>query len=182
MEDNRQNRIDFSTVMYSLAGNFGGVLSSDDLKLRLKFFKTTEYSVDQIKMAGAWLLENRTQTFPAVPTTKEIIDAIKAITSPQLSKEAQAHKQCDIILLYLGDRGSSCDHVFKNASTGYLMGHRWGFGKLGDMTAEDLKWFRKDFVKAWIDLEDYSQALDNQIEYAGDVKKLLNIKLIDGGK
>jgi len=180
----KEDKKEFAQIMYGVAGNFGGSVTTHTLKLQFKLLQ--EYTLPQITQAGIWLLLNRTEKFPAVPTVKEFIDAIGKLINPVLSLEAQAHEQCDIILLYLKDRGGICDHVFKQSSTRYLMEHRWGFKMLGDMTKVDLKWFRKEFVKAWIDIEEHSRALDNQIIYQGKdrieaskVNPLLNIKQLN---
>jgi hypothetical protein len=150
MEITKQNKIEFAKVMYGLAGNFGGEVSRDDLALRFEVLK--EYSLDEIKQAGIWLLKKRDRTFPAVPTTKEIIDVIEYANNPQLTPKAKAHEQCDIVLKYFNHYGSACDHTFKDPSTKYLMENRWSLYQLGRMNESDLRWWRKNFVESYLDI------------------------------
>ena len=49
MKNTREEKTQFSKIMYGLAGNFGGEMSKHDLALRFEVLK--EYSIDQIKQA-----------------------------------------------------------------------------------------------------------------------------------
>ncbi len=160
----------FAQIMYGVAGNFGGKITTDLLKLQFKVL--SEYTIHQLTMAGVWLLKNRKEKFPAVPTVKEFIEAIQIITAPQLSLETQAQEQCDIILKYLSAHGSHCTHIFKNTTTRHLMETRWSFSSLGKMPEVEIKWFRKDFIKAWCALEKHAIAKKDQIEYQKQVETL----------
>jgi len=137
----------FAKVIVGVSEEFGGSPSDDNLELKFNALK--EYSIEQIRQAGTWLLKNRKETFPAVPKTQEFINAIQQTTNPQLSPKAKAHEQCDIVLKYFQYYGSACDHTFKDTSTKYLMENRWSFYQLGGMKPDDLKWWRKDFVEAY---------------------------------
>lgn len=134
--------------MYGLAGNFGGKLSKDDLKLR--FTALIDYSIDDLSKAGTWLLKNRVSTFPPVPTTKEIIDAIHKIQG-QLENKDIASLEADKILRLLKQWGRTCGTRFKDPVTDYLMTYRWSFQYLGGLTEKDLKWWVKDFIEAYKD-------------------------------
>lgn len=140
----------FALVMYGLAGNFGGKLSNDDLKLRFKAL--IEYSIKDINSAGTWLLKNRENTFPAVPTTKEIIGAIDK-THGKLENKETAEIEADKILRLLKQWGRECGTRFKNIVTDYLMTYRWNFQYIGGLSEKDLKWWRKDFIEAYKDTD-----------------------------
>ncbi len=152
MENNDYDLAEFSKVMWALAEDFGGKITDDSLLLR--FAALQEYSVEQIQQAGTWLLKHREQTFPAVPTTKEIIDAIE-VTQRSVGDKGSGELQCDIVLQYFKHNWTPYNgytHTFKHPVTEYLMTNRWSFAKLGKMPSDELKWFRRDFVKAWEEL------------------------------
>lgn len=137
--------------MWGVADDFGGKISEDGMKMR--FRTMLEYSIEQITQAGTWILKNRKTTFPAVPTTKEFIDAIN-IGSKQIDTKALAGLQCDIVLKYLNAHGSQCDHIFKHPTTRYLMENRWSFEILGNMDPKEFSWFPKNFIDAFIELNE----------------------------
>lgn len=158
MKDTDKDLAEFSKVIVLTAEEFGGVPS--DNNLILKFNALKKYSIEEIKKAGDWIVKNRKEKYPNVPTTNEFIKAIKQIDKPLMSLRLQAALQCDIVLKYAKTYGSGCTHIFKNNVTQYLMTNRWNFSELGCMSKEEVKWFRKDFVIAW---EDMAQAA-TQIE------------------
>lgn len=151
MKNNKQDLDLFSTVMWGLAEDFGGKVSDDSLSLR--FSALQEYSIEDIAKAGTWLLKHRESTFPAVPTTKEIIDAIRSVSqaNPRLKAEIEADK----VLSTLKEWGRDADALFYDKITMYLMTKRWTFRQLDLMAVDDkgLKWWRKDFVQAYQDIE-----------------------------
>jgi len=150
MEKTKKDAADFAKVMYGLSSNFGGKITDDDIKLR--FTALIEYSILDINKAATWLLKNRVATFPPVPTTKEIIDAIAKIQG-QLENKEIAAIEADKILRLLKDWGRKCGTRFKNPVTEYLMQYRWNFQYLGGLSENDLKWWRKDFIEAYKDTE-----------------------------
>ena len=164
MKDNKVDKGMFAQVMYGLAEDFGGTVSDNGLLLRFDALK--EYSIKQIRIAGTWLLKNRKVTFPAVPTTKEIIDVIEA-TAGKLDPKAAANLECDKVFKKLKEFGRAALPKFLDKNTAYLMTYRWTFEKLGMMDAEELKWFRKDFMEAYQDMEQSPVSLIGVAEKAG---------------
>ena len=152
MQDNQQNRAIFSTTMYGIAEDFGGTLSVDNLHVRFKALQ--EFSIDQITKAGTWLLRNREKTFPAVPTTKEFIDAINNQKTGPVSLKAKAGIEADKVLGTLKEWGRDAEPLFIDEITKYLMTHRWTFRKLDTMTVQDpgLVWWRKEFIESYLEL------------------------------
>jgi len=165
----------FTGIIYGLAEEYGGTVSKSGIDLKFDSLKI--YSIKQISLAASWIVKNRETTFPAIPTTKEIISAIEK-TGGQMAPKTHAELQVDIILKYLNYYGSYCEHVFKDTTTNYLMTSRWSFPQLGAMKTEDLKWFRRDFVEAYTSLKKDTEAA---LEYSGakgtipvgDLKKLV---------
>lgn len=151
MKNNQRDLALFSKVMYGVAGNFGGIISDDDLSLRFEVLQ--EFSIDQITKAGTWLLRNREQTFPAVPTTKEFIDAIKKADGPSIQLKADI--EADKVLETLKEWGRDAEALFHDEITRYIMTKRWTFRKLDLMAVDDpgLKWWRKEFVQSYQDIE-----------------------------
>ena len=166
----------FTSLIYGLAEEYGGTISKAGVDL--KFDALKGYSLKSVTMASNWLLRNRIEKYPPTPTIKEFIKTIDSIENPKPSCETHAQKQVDIILKYLNYYGSYCEHVFKDSTTNYLMTSRWTFQQLGLMKQEDLKWFRRDFVEAYTNLQKDTEAA---IEYSGargtipvdDLKKLI---------
>jgi len=168
----------FASIIYGLAEEFGGTVSKSGV--RLKFESLKKYSIDDIVKAANWIVNNREEKYPPVPTTKEIISAIGKVNGA-IEPKTKAQIQCDIIFKYFNYYGSYCEHVFKDSITNYLMTSRWTFVQLGLMKQEDLKWFRRDFVDAYTNLQKDTEAA---IEYSGargtipadDLKKLIRPK------
>ena len=150
MEKSKQNKIEFAKVMYGLAGNFGGQVSKDDLALRFEVLK--DYSMDEIKQAGIWLLKKREQTFTAVPTTKEIIDAIGMVNNPRkaISIEARAEIQLQEVLNKLKNDGGSVVVDFDDSITQEIMTRRWPWQQWASTVLEsEIKWFCKEFKELY---------------------------------
>lgn len=146
MENTKTDKIEFAKVMYGMAGNFGAKIEKDDLALRFEILK--EHPIDNIKKAGIWLIKNRENTYPPVPTTKEILDAI-SIISGEIESKIKVEMEADKVLKNLRYFGRECPTKFKDPATQYLMTNRWTFHKLGMMSSKDLYWWRKDFVEAY---------------------------------
>ena len=166
----------FTALIYGLAEEYGGTISKPGINL--KFDALKGYSLVSVTRASNWLLRNRKEKYPPIPTINEFIKTIDSIENPKPSCETHAQKQVDIILKYLNYYGSYCEHVFKDSTTNYLMTSRWSFPQLGAMKTEDLKWFRRDFVEAYTSLKKDTEAA---LEYSGakgtipvgDLKKLI---------
>ena len=164
----------FASIIYGLAEEFGGTVSKSGV--RLKFESLKKYSIDDIVKAANWIVNNREEKYPPVPTTKEIISAIGKVNGA-IEPKTKAQIQCDIIFKYFNYYGSYCEHVFKDSITNYLMTSRWSFQQIGMMPDAELKWFRKAFVEAYADMEKHES---NMINYSGamgtipanDLKKL----------
>lgn len=167
----------FSSIMVGVSENFGGNISKEQLKTRFKLLK--EFSIEQVTKGAIHLLKNRRETFPAVPTIKEFIDAIRLIESPTVSVKAEI--EVDKVLDTLKEWGRDAEALFYDEITTYLMTHRWTFRQLDMMTIRDpgFVFFRKEFVKAYMDLEN-DKAVGRNIlpELSGpeseEIKKIIN--------
>lgn len=140
----------FLVIISGLATEFGGKAQKDNVKLR--FDALMEYSIEDISKAATWLVKNRTEKYPPIPTTREIIAAIEIITG-NLESKTVAGIQADIVFKKLREWGKEAEPLFLNKTTLYLMTHRWSFAQLGNMGADDLKWFRKEFISSFIDMD-----------------------------
>lgn len=173
MQDNQKERAIFATTMYGIAEDFGGSLSNDNLHVR--FAALQEYSIDQITKAGTWLLKHRDKTFPAVPTTKEFIDAIKNAGST--TPKTKAGMEADKVLGTLKEFGREAEPLFYDEITTYLMTHRWTFRKLDTMNVQDpgLVWWRKEFIESYIELaKDKAEGGNMLIGKTADQSEKLN--------
>jgi hypothetical protein len=178
MNKNEKTLGKFSEVMWGVAEDFGGKISKNGIKMRFKALQ--EYTIDQITQAGTWLLQNREKTFPAVPTTKEFIDAIGKVAG-NLNIKTRAGIEVDKILSKIKRYGRAAEPLFFDETTKYLMTYRWSFELLGNMTANDLKWWRKDFIDAYQDTDQQKELVLDTAEKAGlipadNLKKLTNVK------
>lgn len=163
MEDTPENKKQFATVMWGIAEDFGGKVSKAGLKMRFESLK--KYSIEQIQKAGTWLIENREKDYPPVPRTKEFIEAIEKI-SGVVSTKAKAEIEADKVFKKLREWGREAEPLFYDQITVYLMTKRWNFVMLDQMTVKDpgLKWFRKEFIEAYIDYAKEEPAIDNLID------------------
>ncbi|WP_321493946.1 hypothetical protein [uncultured Desulfobacter sp.] len=152
MKNDKQDLAMFSKVMWGLAEDFGGKISEDNLKMRFKALQ--EFSIEQITAAGTWLLKHREKDFPAVPTTKEIIDAVNTQNNGSVSVKTKAGLEADKVLETLKEWGRDAEPLFYDKTTTYLMTHRWTFQKLDTMAVKDpgLVWWRKEFIESYLEL------------------------------
>ena len=149
----------FATLFYGLAEEYGGTITKNGA--RLKFEALKEYGIESIIRAANWIVKNREKAYPPVPTVKEFLDAIEIIENPKINGKTKSEMQCDIVLKYYGHYGRNCNHVFKDPTTRYLMENRWSFYRLDQESVKDpaLKWFRKEFVAAYGDMDDSNIAI-----------------------
>jgi len=180
MENNIEDKKKFAEILKGLSYNFGGRIEKEDLALRFKIL--SEYSINEISKGAVLLIKTRTATFPAIPTTKEIIDAIEK-TSGKLDMHAIAVLEADKVEKNLKYFGRECKTEFKNKTTQYLMTQRYNFFKLGMMDAESLKWWRKEFIEAHQEIAGQEPAFLGNAAKAGliPVKKLKNLLPGSGG-
>jgi len=152
MEDTTETKKEFATVMWGVAEEWGGKISKPGLVMRFRSLK--KYSIDQISRAGSWLVENRKEKYPPVPTTKEFIEAINEVGGG-LSVKARAGCEADKVLKKLKDWGREAQPFFYDETTKYLMTHRWSFAQLDTDHVKDpgYVWFRKAFVEAYEEME-----------------------------
>jgi len=150
---NKTNKEEFASIMWGLAEECGGNITTAGLKAR--FSALEEYSIDQISKAATWLIKHREATFPAVPRTKEIIDAIENLKGPKVSVQTQAEIQADKVLAKLRYHGRAGVADFDDPVTQHLMTTRWLYKKWASFVLEDeLKWWKKDFVQAYSAYQD----------------------------
>lgn len=146
MDKNDKER--FSEIMLGLAENFGGSVSPEGMRSR--FAAMAEYSVEQVARAGAWLIKNREQTFPPMPTVKEVIDTIQAQESPRITGQSRAQVQVDVVLDKLRHQGRNAPVDFQDPITFGLMTARWPYNSwAATVTEAQLTWWRKEFVQAY---------------------------------
>lgn len=164
MQDNQEERAIFATTMYGIAEDFGGTLSNDNLHVR--FAALQDYSIDQITKAGTWLIRHREKTFPAMPTTKEFIDAINAHQNGLISPKTKAGIEADKVLETLKEWGRDAEPLFIDEITKYLMTRRWTFRQLDTMAVKDpgLIWWRKEFVESYLELAKDQSTCWNMLE------------------
>jgi len=178
MENTVEELKRFSAIMLGVAEDFGGKISPEGL--RVKFEALREYSIDQISQAGTWLLKNREERFPAVPTTKEFIDTIKGQGGCiQISAGSRAEIQADVVIKKLRQHGRNAVVDFEDPITFQLMTGRWRYNSwAADVIDSELKWWRKEFVEAY---KAYSEAgkAENLLPppNTGDIKRLQSLAL-----
>lgn len=147
MNNTKEEKQKFATVMWGLAEDFGGKITTEGLKIR--FMALEEYTIEQITQAATWLLKHRENTFPAVPTTKEIIDVIEN-NGAKIDHKTAAEIQVDLVLKKLKFEGRSGENDFDDPITRQLMTVRWPYNSwAGSVLEKDLVWFRKEFVAAY---------------------------------
>jgi len=164
VDDTKEIRQKFATVMWGVAEDFGGKLSKDGLRMRFQALQ--EYSIEEITQAGTWLLKNREKAFPAVPTTKEFIDVIESKGVPQISAKSRAELQADEVIATLMSKGRKASGGFEDPITSHLMSRRWPYHKWAPTVLEDeVKWWKKDFVEAYMAHAERNEADQKMLDY-----------------
>lgn len=147
MNNTTEEKQKFAAIMWGLAEECGGKISSDGLKIR--FAALEDYTLEQISQAATWLVKYREATFPAVPRTKEIVDVIEN-NGQAIDYKSAAEIQVDIVLKKLKFEGSCGKCDFEDPITKQLMSVRWPYNSWAATVLEkDLVWFRKEFVEAY---------------------------------
>jgi hypothetical protein len=178
MNNTTEEKEKFAKVMWGLAEECGGKISTDGLKMRFAALK--EHSLEQITQAATWLVMHREATFPAVPRTKEIIDAIENLKGPKVSVKTQAEIQADKVLAKLRYHGRAGVADFEDPATQHLMTTRWPYKQWASFVKDDeLKWWKKDFLAAY---EAYQEAESKQYLPGRDLIQVANgcVKRIEG--
>jgi hypothetical protein len=162
--NNKKEKTKFAELFYGLAEEYGGTITKNGVNLKMEAMKG--FSIEDITKAANWIVLNRKEKFPPIPTVKEFVDAIEGFT-PQIGGNAKAQLECDKVIKNLKFFGRECPTVFKDKITQYLMTNRWSFYKLGMMEEVDLKWFRRDFVEAYKEMDSSDVNLIDVAEKAG---------------
>jgi hypothetical protein len=173
-----KDKEEFMRLLWLFANDAGVKISKEQLSVKFEALK--KYSIEQVSAATDKLIHHRRRNWPAIPSTSELVESIE-----ENPIKTQAQFQCDIILKYFKYYGRACEHRFKNPSTRYLMENRWSFYQLGNMDEKDLKWFRRDFVEAFTELEEMPVPLIDIAEKAGmipadNLKRLIKSADLDG--
>ena len=140
----------FAVAMFGIAEEFGGSLTKNNLQLKWESLK--RFPIDHITKAISYLSENRTKTFPLVPTTQEIIEATEIIQQPQLAigSAKMAEIQANEVLAFLHENGAGAAPVFRDPLTKCLMSTVWPYASWGkSLTEKDKTWWRKEFINTF---------------------------------
>ena len=152
-KNNKKEKAEFGALMAILATENGATLDNKGIALKIKYEALMEYGIADIKRAVTWLVKNRTQTFPAMPTVREIIDAIDQV-SGKLLPGSVANSECDFVLNFLKNCGAATSLPESHPVTDYLMTKVWPwFGWASQVKECDLVWFRRDFVSRFEQME-----------------------------
>ncbi len=165
----------FAILFYGLAEEYGGQITKNGVNLKFEALK--EYTINDISKAASWIVKNRGKTFPPIPTVQEFQEVLNKL-SGNLEGKAKAELECDKVLQNLKYWGRECPTVFKDKTTQYLMTSRWTFHQLGMMKDDDLKWWRKDFIQAYKEIDEQDVVFLDVAEKAGmipanNLKKLI---------
>lgn len=164
---NKSDMPKFSALIYGLAEENGGTVSGNGVVL--KFDALKPYSLDQVVQAANWLMKNRTETFPPVPKVTEFQDVIDRLNGG-IEKQTRAEIEADKVLEMSKVFGRECQAKAKDPITNYLLKNRWSWWTLGMMKHEDLRWWRRDFVAAYQDME--KSGLCDRIDENGKLNQL----------
>ena len=140
---------EFLSVMARLAGEYGAAIDDDNIKL--KFTALSSITIQTIKEACTWIIKNRQRPyFPAMPTTSDILDAVKKVSE----KDGSAEIELDMILNHLHFFGSTRSLPKElHPKSRYLMTYRWPYKSWASTVLEDdIKWFKRDFKKEFKEL------------------------------
>ncbi len=151
-----QDKKQFAAIMYGVADNFGGQISKDGLRLR--FEALSNLDIDEVSRVATWLINNRTATFPAIPTVKEFRDALENLDGPKPSPRSRAEIQADKVLAKLKYHGRAGKADFEDPITQELMTTRWPYRAWASLVLEkELVWWRKEFIQAYQAYSEQSQ-------------------------
>ena len=171
-----KDKKEFMRLLWLFANDAGVKVSKEQLSVKFEALK--KYTIEQVAAATDKLLHHRKRNWPAIPSTSEFVEFIE-----ENPVKTQAQLQCDIVLKYFNYYGRDCEHKFKNSTTKYLMENRFSFYYIDQASVKDpnLKWWRKDFIEAFTELEEMPVPLIDVAEKAGmipvdNLKKLTNTK------
>ena len=169
------NKKQFATLFYGLAEEFGGNITKNGVQLKFEALK--HYKIDVIVGAANWIIRNRKQTFPPIPTVSEFISAIKNIENP-LSIEDVAEMQAAAVINKLNKEGSSARVCFEDPITQSIMTDRYPYNAWArEVLTNDLKWWKKDFIALYMS---YGRHVDAGLLIADSSKKLIPASRLNG--
>jgi len=143
------DRKKFVEIMYGVADNFGGQISREGYLIRFQAMQ--DLTIDQVSLAATNLINNRSKTFPAVPTVKEFRGALQSASAPTVSMQTMAEIQAGEVLAMLRKGGRNASGSFRDPTTAHLMSRRWPYKSWAAQVMEkDLTWWKKDFIAAYI--------------------------------
>ena len=143
----------------------------------MRFAALQEYSIDHITQAGTWLLMNRENVYPPVPTTKEFIDAINTQSGQvEISSDNRAEIQAGVVLKKLKYEGRNAPVDFEDPITFHLMTGQWRYNSWAATVKEkDLTWWKKEFVKAYCAEAEGDRVAALALPITQDVKQIENL-------
>jgi len=149
--DSEKDSEHFAFLIRSMAEEFGGNEPSYR-NILIKFRALQGYSIEEISRAVEYLFLYREKPyFPNIPTTSEIIGAIKSLkgdSEKQIGNKAEM--QADIVLKALKDYGSNAEVSFDDPVTEKLMRTAWPFNSWGrSLQEKDKGIWRGQFVRAY---------------------------------
>ena len=172
--DTKKDKAIFSKLMVTMAEQFAAPVPSESF-VEVRYNLLKNYEIEKIIGACEWIFLNREATFPAMPTTKEIIDAIEKVFEKKRPDRVIAEEQADLVLLQLRAYGRFYDPVFEDKITQELMTRRWRWADWAESLKEDeKKWWRKDFVEAYQD-----KATFRAIENSQNLIDAPDVKILD---
>ncbi|GAB6147027.1 hypothetical protein [Desulfocicer niacini] len=136
----------FVEIMMGLAENYPGArLTGAGLDMRFEAMK--EYTIDQVSKSATKLI--RTHRFNTMPTTADIINAMDGVAS-RITMEDRAEIEAGKVLDHLHRFGILVIPYFDDPITRNLMEGQWRYHSWASRVhVADLKWWRRDFVRAY---------------------------------
>ncbi len=161
---NRQDFKMFSKLIIMESEIHGKKLSTPMIKLY--FNKLSEFSLEQVEAA----LKHR---YKFMPKPYELAEKIEGPAHDM--RLTRAHDQADLVQHVLETHGSDSPVVFDDPITRKLMKTRWPLHIWGkQVTTAELKWWRKDFVEAYISQKNVNE--HRQLTQGEAVKMLEGLK------
>ena len=144
-------------ILYMMAEMFRDKASEIMVEAWSHILSSEDISIEEARDTAITIMKNR--KYNKLPTAAEFLDIVRPKENPKQLAEAQA----DEILDSVRRIGHRLTPNFRDPITRELMSTRWRWNSFCiNLETKDVKWWRKDFVEAYIGKHESEERLKLQ--------------------
>ena len=155
--NSKEYKKEIGKILYTMAEVFRDEVSELLIDGWVAVMASEKVTVDEARIAAVQVMKSR--EYNKLPAPAVFLDIIRPRTDPKQIAEAQA----DVVIAAVGRHSIYDIPIFGDQITAELMGTRWPWQKFAsDLKSAEVKWWRKDFVEAYIGKHESEERLKLQ--------------------